>query len=93
MSFLYEKTNHSDVRILVFGAGALGSFVGGMLSQKNDVVLIGRGQHVDIVNKNGLTITGKTEIVVHPLISLQMLLYNSQQHHHNLYLLMPHLQQ
>ncbi|MCK5291593.1 MAG: 2-dehydropantoate 2-reductase [Thermoplasmata archaeon] len=55
------------MRILVFGAGALGSFVGGMLSQKNDVVLIGRGQHVDIVNKNGLTITGKTEIVVHPI--------------------------
>ncbi|MEE9223170.1 MAG: 2-dehydropantoate 2-reductase, partial [Thermoplasmata archaeon] len=55
------------MRILVFGAGALGSFVGGMLSQNNDVVLISRRQHVDTVNKNGLTITGKTEIVVHPI--------------------------
>lgn len=54
------------MRILVFGAGALGSFVGGMLSQNNDVVLIGRREHVETIEENGLTITGKTEIVVHP---------------------------
>lgn len=54
------------MRILVFGAGALGSFVGGMLSQNNDVVLIGRREHVETIEGNGLAITGKTEIVVHP---------------------------
>ncbi len=54
------------MRILVFGAGALGSFVGGMLSKKNDVMLIGRRDHVETIEENGLTITGKTEIVVHP---------------------------
>lgn len=54
------------MRILVFGAGALGSFVGGMLSKKNDVMLIGRREHVETIEENGLAITGKTEIVVHP---------------------------
>lgn len=54
------------MRILVFGAGALGSFVGGMLSKKNDVMLIGRREHVETIEENGLTIAGKTEIVVHP---------------------------
>jgi 2-dehydropantoate 2-reductase len=54
------------VRILVFGAGALGSFVGGMLSQKNDVVLIGRKQHVEAIRDKGLVIKGKTDIVVRP---------------------------
>jgi 2-dehydropantoate 2-reductase len=70
--FLYEKANHSDVKILVFGAGALGSFIGGMLSKNNEVVLIGRQQHVDAVEENGLILTGKTEVVVHPTAKEQV---------------------
>jgi 2-dehydropantoate 2-reductase len=45
----------------------MGSFVGGMLSKNNEVVLIGRRQHVEAINENGLTITGQTETVVHPM--------------------------
>jgi 2-dehydropantoate 2-reductase len=70
--FLYENTNHSDVRILVFGAGALGSFVGGLLSKKNDVILIGRKRHVEAIQENGLVIRGKTDTVVRPQAKEQL---------------------
>jgi 2-dehydropantoate 2-reductase len=43
-----------------------------MLSQKNDVLLIGRKQHVEAIHKNGLVITGKTDIVVHPQAKEQL---------------------
>jgi len=48
------------MKILVFGAGAIGSLFGGLLSKNNDVVLIGRKPHVDAINKKGLKIKGKT---------------------------------
>jgi len=50
------------MKIVVFGAGAIGSFIGGMLSKNNDVALIGRKTHVDSIKKNGLTIEGKTKL-------------------------------
>lgn len=53
-------------RIAVLGAGALGSFFGGVLSRKYDVFLIGRKAHVDAVNSGGLHITGETEILCNP---------------------------
>jgi len=47
------------MRILVFGAGAIGSTVGGMLARAgHDVVLVGREPHMATVAKNGLRITG-----------------------------------
>ncbi len=64
--FLYEKTHHSAVRVLVFGAGAMGSLIGGVLSRENEVILIGREQHVGEIQRNGLRITGKTDVVIHP---------------------------
>jgi len=45
-------------KIFVLGAGAIGSTYGALLSQRNDVTLIGRKAHVDAVNKNGLTLSG-----------------------------------
>jgi 2-dehydropantoate 2-reductase len=54
------------MKILVFGAGALGSFVGGLLSKNNDVTLIGRKKHVDAINSKGLVIGGKTELKMNP---------------------------
>jgi len=45
-------------KIFVLGAGAIGSTYGALLSQRNDVTLIGRRAHVDAVNKNGLTLSG-----------------------------------
>lgn len=54
------------MKIVVFGAGALGSFVGGMLSKKHDVILVGRENHVKEINKKGLRISGETDYVAHP---------------------------
>ena len=48
------------MNIVVFGAGAIGSFFGGVLSKNNNVFLIGRKDHVEKINKNGLKIIGKT---------------------------------
>jgi 2-dehydropantoate 2-reductase len=45
-------------RIFVLGAGAIGSTYGALLSQNNNVILIGRKSHVDTVNKSGLTVSG-----------------------------------
>jgi len=50
--------------IVVLGAGAIGSLFGALLSKKNDVLLVGRKQHIRAINKNGLKLTGKTNITV-----------------------------
>lgn len=43
------------LNILVFGAGAIGSTVGGLLHQNGEnVVLLGRESHVDKINQDGL---------------------------------------
>lgn len=54
------------MRILVFGAGAMGSFLAGMLSSEHDVTLYGRGSNIKAVDKAGIKITGKTEKEVKP---------------------------
>lgn len=47
------------MKIAVVGAGAIGSIIGGLLSNVGeDVTLIGRKTHVDEINKNGLLIDG-----------------------------------
>ncbi len=50
------------MRILVFGAGAMGSLIGGLLAQENNVTFIGRRAHMAAIRKSGLRITGKTEL-------------------------------
>jgi len=45
-------------KIIVLGAGAIGSIYGGLLSKKNDVTLIGNKAHVDAVSSKGLSISG-----------------------------------
>ncbi len=47
------------VEILVFGAGAMGSFFGGILSRRHGVTLVGRSEHVEAIRAHGLRITGK----------------------------------
>jgi 2-dehydropantoate 2-reductase len=54
------------VEILVFGAGAMGSFFGGILSRRHNVTLIGRSEHVEAIRAHGLRITGKTSMVAKP---------------------------
>jgi 2-dehydropantoate 2-reductase len=54
------------MRIAVLGAGAIGGLVGGMLARSgSDVFLIARGDHLDAIRRDGLTVLGlDTDIVV-----------------------------
>lgn len=52
-------------KIFVLGAGALGSVVGALLSNKNDATLIGNKTHVNVVNSNGLTVSGDVSKTFH----------------------------
>jgi len=52
------------VRVVVMGAGAVGSMVGGRLARDHDVTLVGRAPHVDAVDTQGLELTGHTERTV-----------------------------
>lgn len=52
------------MNIVVLGAGAIGSLFGGLLSKNNNVVLVGRKDHVDRINKKGLDIQGKTKLKI-----------------------------
>ncbi|MEW6070171.1 MAG: 2-dehydropantoate 2-reductase [Candidatus Thermoplasmatota archaeon] len=54
------------MKILVFGAGAIGSLFGGLLSKKYDVTLLGRREHIEAIKKNGLEIHGKTKLHCYP---------------------------
>ncbi|MFW6153271.1 MAG: ketopantoate reductase family protein [Halobacteriota archaeon] len=51
---------------VVFGAGSLGSLIGGLLTHAHEVTLIGRRRHVEAVRASGLEITGLRSEVVHP---------------------------
>lgn len=46
------------MRVLIFGAGAMGSVFGGFLSRITDVTLLGRNPHVKAVRENGLRVSG-----------------------------------
>ncbi len=50
--------------ICVFGAGSLGSLVGGLLADTHAVTLVGRQPHVDRVESDGLRLTGAVERTV-----------------------------
>lgn len=51
---------------MVYGAGALGSFVGGMLWQRHEVTLVGRREHMEAIRRDGLHISGGTELTARP---------------------------
>lgn len=55
--------------IVVFGAGAMGSFFGGLLSRRNRVTLVCRKEHADAIRRSGLRITGKTSLVARPRVA------------------------
>lgn len=60
------------VRIIVFGAGAVGSLIGGRLHQSGaDIVLVARPAHADAIGEGGLRIrTAKgTDVVDVPAVS------------------------
>ncbi|WP_323674298.1 ketopantoate reductase family protein [Halorubellus sp. PRR65] len=47
--------------IVVFGAGSLGSLLGGVLAREHDVTLVGRDPHVGAVRDSGLRVEGAFE--------------------------------
>ncbi|PSQ15235.1 2-dehydropantoate 2-reductase [Halobacteriales archaeon QS_8_69_26] len=54
------------MEVVVFGAGSLGSLLGGLLAREHDVTLVGRDPHVGAVRSDGLTVGGEFEFAVHP---------------------------
>ncbi len=50
------------MNIIIFGAGAIGSLFGALLSKGNNAILIGRKPHITAIKKNGLKIEGKTNL-------------------------------
>lgn len=52
--------------IVVFGAGSLGSLVGGLLARSHAVTLVGRDPHVSAVRESGLHVTGALDFTVRP---------------------------
>jgi 2-dehydropantoate 2-reductase len=52
--------------VCVFGAGSLGSLVGGVLARAHNVTLVGRDPHVSAVERDGLRLTGAIEGRVSP---------------------------
>jgi 2-dehydropantoate 2-reductase len=52
--------------VVVFGAGSLGSLLGGLLAREHQVTLVGREPHVGAVRRDGLRITGAVEATVRP---------------------------
>ncbi|MFC7229368.1 ketopantoate reductase family protein [Salinirubellus salinus] len=53
--------------VLVFGAGSLGSLVGGLLARAgHDVTLVGRDPHVAAIRGAGLHVGGEFDFTVHP---------------------------
>jgi 2-dehydropantoate 2-reductase len=54
------------MKIIVFGAGALGSLFGGLLSKRNEVLLVGRQSHIKRIEEGGLAIEGITNDTFYP---------------------------
>lgn len=56
--------------VLVFGAGSLGSLLGGLLARAHDVTLVGRDPHMRAIDEGCLRITGHVEATVRPAARL-----------------------
>ena len=54
------------MEVLVYGAGALGSLVGGLLARAHDVTLVGRDPHMRRIRDDGLRIDGAIDEHVWP---------------------------
>ncbi|TMA19558.1 MAG: oxidoreductase, partial [Deltaproteobacteria bacterium] len=52
------------MKICVYGAGAIGGYMGAKLAQSGaDVTLIARGPHLEAMRKNGLTLRSEGETI------------------------------
>ena len=59
------------MEILVFGAGSLGSLLGGLLARSHEVTLVGRNPHVRAIEDGGLRLSGRVETTVSPTARLE----------------------
>lgn len=60
------------MKVLVFGAGALGSLMGALLVGKHEVTLIGRAAHVEAIRKDGLKVEGVRKLDVRPVAHTEL---------------------
>ncbi|MXR52342.1 2-dehydropantoate 2-reductase [Halovenus sp. WSH3] len=54
------------MEICVFGAGSLGTLVGGRLAEEHSVTLVGRDPHVSAIEAGGVRISGAIEATTYP---------------------------
>ena len=54
------------MKFIIYGAGALGSLFAAFLSQRHDVLVVGRKEHINAIKKNGLKVEGITNGIFHP---------------------------
>lgn len=54
-----QTPNSEYSNIVILGAGGVGSYIGAQLSQNTSVTLVSRGAYVDMVNNQGLKVSGK----------------------------------
>lgn len=54
------------MRVVVFGAGSLGSLIGGLLAREHRVTLVGRDPHIATVREDGLWVTGDLDLRTGP---------------------------
>ena len=59
------------MEILVFGAGSLGSLLGGLLARSHEVTLVGRNPHMRAIEEDGLRLSGHVEATVYPTARLE----------------------
>lgn len=60
---------HRDLRrmrIGILGAGAVGTFVGALLSQDSDVLMVGRPAVAEAIDERGIRVSGLTELHARP---------------------------
>jgi len=48
------------MKIIIYGAGALGSLFAALLSRKHDVLIVGRERHIRAIEEKGLVVEGLT---------------------------------
>jgi 2-dehydropantoate 2-reductase len=60
------------MEVLIFGAGSLGSLIGGLLAREHGVTLIGRDPHARAVRQDGLRITGEVDLTIHPEVATEI---------------------
>lgn len=57
------------MKIVVFGSGAMGSWLGALLAHAgHDVTLVARRDHAAVMGAQGLLVTGKTQLALRPKV-------------------------